>query len=51
MPGRVVVCGHVVYDIYDRPVEQVGWEATTPIDDVDMQLGGRGSAWRFRYSD
>jgi len=44
MPGRVVVCGNVVYDVYARPVEQVRWEATTLIDDVEMQLGGNGGS-------
>jgi sugar/nucleoside kinase (ribokinase family) len=47
MPGRVVVCGNVVYDIYARPVEQVRWEATTVIDDLETELGGNGGSTSY----
>jgi sugar/nucleoside kinase (ribokinase family) len=47
MPGRVVVCGNVVFDILARPVQQVQWEATTLIDDVEQQLGGNGGSTSY----
>jgi sugar/nucleoside kinase (ribokinase family) len=47
MPGRVVVCGNVVFDISVRPVEEVRWEATTVIDEVEQQLGGNGGTTSY----
>jgi sugar/nucleoside kinase (ribokinase family) len=47
MPGRVVVCGNVVFDISARPVEEVRWEATTVIDEVEQQLGGNGGTTSY----
>ena len=43
-PGRVVVCGNVVFDILARPVEEVRWEATTVIESVSQQLGGNAGS-------
>jgi sugar/nucleoside kinase (ribokinase family) len=39
-PGRVVVCGNVVFDILARPVDEIRWAATTVIEQVEQQLGG-----------
>jgi sugar/nucleoside kinase (ribokinase family) len=50
MPARVVVCGNVVYDILARPVEQIRWEATTVVDDVQLQLGGNGGSTSYTLS-
>jgi sugar/nucleoside kinase (ribokinase family) len=47
MPGRVVVCGNVVFDISARPVEQVRWEATSLIDEVAQCLGGNGGSTSY----
>lgn len=47
MPGRVVVCGNVVFDISARPVKEVRWEATTLIDEVEQQLGGNGGSTSY----
>jgi sugar/nucleoside kinase (ribokinase family) len=47
MPGRVLVCGNVVYDIYVRPVEQVRWAATTVVEDVQLQVGGNGGSTSY----
>jgi sugar/nucleoside kinase (ribokinase family) len=43
-PGRVVVCGNVVFDILARPVEEVRWEATTVVESVSQQLGGNAGS-------
>ena len=40
MPGRVLVCGNVVFDIYVRPVEKIQFEATTLVEDIEQHVGG-----------
>jgi len=48
MPGRVVVCGNVVFDILVRKVEDpIRWAATTLIEEVSQQLGGNGSTTSY----
>ncbi|MES1257112.1 MAG: carbohydrate kinase family protein [Acidobacteriota bacterium] len=42
--NRVVVCGNVVFDILARPVEEVRWEATTIVENVEQQLGGNAGS-------
>lgn len=44
---RVVVCGNVVFDILARPVEEVRWEATTIIENVEQQLGGNAGSTSY----
>ena len=44
---RVLVCGNVVYDIYVRPVEQVRYEATTLVEDIEQQVGGNGGSTSY----
>jgi sugar/nucleoside kinase (ribokinase family) len=43
----VVVCGNVVFDISVRPVEQIRWEATTLVDEVEQGLGGNGGTTSY----
>jgi ribokinase len=45
--GRVVVCGNIVFDILARPVEEVRFEATTLIENVEQQLGGNAGSTSF----
>ena len=45
--GRVVVCGNVVFDILARPVEEVRWEATTIVENVEQQLGGNAGSTSY----
>src|SRR6266567_786740 len=45
--GRVIVCGNVVFDILARPVEEVRWEATTVIENVEQQLGGNAGSTSY----
>jgi sugar/nucleoside kinase (ribokinase family) len=47
MPGRVLVCGNVVYDIYVRPVEKIQFEATTVVEDIEQQVGGNGGSTSY----
>jgi sugar/nucleoside kinase (ribokinase family) len=48
MPGHVVVCGNVVFDILARKVEDpIRWAATTLIEEVSQQLGGNGSTTSY----
>jgi sugar/nucleoside kinase (ribokinase family) len=44
---RVIVCGNIVFDILARPVEQVRWEATTVVENVEQQLGGNAGSTSF----
>jgi len=43
----VVVCGNVVFDILARPVEEVRWEATTVVENVEQQLGGNAGSTSY----
>lgn len=45
--GRVVVCGNIVFDILARPVEEVRWEATTVVENVEQQLGGNAGSTSY----
>ncbi len=45
--NRVVVCGNVVFDILARPVEEVRWEATTIVENVEQQLGGNAGSTSY----
>jgi sugar/nucleoside kinase (ribokinase family) len=45
--GRVVVCGNIVFDILARPVEEVRWEATTLVQNVEQQLGGNAGSTSY----
>jgi sugar/nucleoside kinase (ribokinase family) len=45
--GRVIVCGNIVFDILARPVEEVRWEATTLIENVEQQLGGNAGSTSY----
>lgn len=47
MPGRVLVCGNVVYDIYVRPVEKIQFEATLTVEDIEQQVGGNGGSTSY----
>ncbi|MBV8817974.1 MAG: carbohydrate kinase family protein [Acidobacteriaceae bacterium] len=48
MPGRVIVCGNIVFDVLARPVEDpLHWGATTLIDSVSQQLGGNAGTTSF----
>ena len=44
---RVVVCGNIVFDILARPVEEVRWEATTVVENVEQQLGGNAGSTSY----
>jgi sugar/nucleoside kinase (ribokinase family) len=45
--GCVIVCGNIVFDILARPVEEVRWEATTVVEDVEQQLGGNAGSTSY----
>ncbi|MDQ1470049.1 MAG: hypothetical protein QOJ99_1529 [Bryobacterales bacterium] len=45
--ARIVVCGNIVFDILARPVEEVRWEATTLVENVEQQLGGNAGSTSY----
>jgi sugar/nucleoside kinase (ribokinase family) len=47
MPGRVVVCGNIVFDILTRPVEEVRWGATVVVESVEQTLGGNAGSTSY----